>query len=65
MLQLIGVIYLFGIRGCREALKVKCHSGYMAAIVVKGFGLAAQDADVASETLQQFTKSCNLPARTV
>jgi hypothetical protein len=34
----------------------------MAAVVVKGAGRAAKDADVALKALQQLAKTCNLTA---
>ncbi len=37
----------------------------MAAVVVKGAGRTAKDADVALKALQQLTKTCNLTAGSV
>jgi hypothetical protein len=63
LLKLIEIVfYLFGMKFCRQALKVECHGGYMPAVVVKGALRPAQDADVAFKALQQFAKTCHLTA---
>ncbi len=63
LLQFVQIIfYLLGMQLCRQALKVQCHGGHMAAVVVKGAGRAAKDADVALKALQQLAKTCNLTA---
>ncbi len=63
LLQLVQIIfYLLRIQLSRQALKVQCYCGYVAAVVVKSPGRAAQYADVALKALQQFAKACYLTA---
>ena len=53
MLQLVEIVfYLFGIKIGRQALKVKCHSGHMTAVIVKCAWTSAKDGDVALKTLK-------------
>ena len=65
-LQFVEIIfYLFAIELGRQALEVKSHSCYMAAIVVECAGAPAQDGDVAFKAFKQCFKAINFATGTV
>ena len=65
-LQFIEIIfYLFAIELSRQALEVKSHSCYMAAIVVECAGATAQNGDVALKAIKQCFEAINFATGTV
>ena len=59
------VLYLFGIELCRQTLKVKRYSCYMAAVVVEGAWTSSQDGDVTFKALEQCFKARNFTTGSV